>query len=931
MSHRFTLSRRSFFKAGLLAGISVYIAPWGQEAFAELFEEQLLTPVRWDPKTHHTDFRIDGIAKVTGKKIFAQDIRARDMPHWPEQQGHALIIRVPCADRIFLGLDLSLLGDDLQPDKIVTAADLARDGLSLPAFYGSEPFLAPGTQALYLGHPLAMLIYRDFSRFNSAKARLKFNESKIVRYGATVPFRELDPYASFRFVRVAGPQRQGPDVYSSVKNSEIFGHYRKHKAQWPQASEHGKVDEQGMAHAEALRQQLVAPPEDWLVLERHYTSQSIDQSAMEPDNSNGWYDAAQQTLHLVIASQSPAEVAESVADMLSRSRFTIKKLFIHPCHTVGYGSKDHSIFPLYGMIAALYGASLPVRLSNDRYEQFQATMKRHAFDMQRRIAVDRKTGLFQILQSSLVGNGGGRANFSPSVAGCAATSAQSIYYFPNNDIDVVCNYSRAIEAGSMRGYGTLQSMSATEMMVDELAQQLGMDAIELRLKNALRSGDLNSQGIAPGGAERIVEVLQKARVHPLWTGRQKAKAQYEASHPGRQYGVGFACVQKDFGTGAESSFARVELDPNGNITLYHTCTEIGTGMSTSQAVNCAKWLGQPASKVHTSLLSWPELPLKTSGDPYLMSQADQDRLAQDGHWTPALASGASASNSAYFNSHTTLEACRLIFRHGLWPAAMSVWGQGIEGGAASSYVVRIEDARWTPQGLTANGMEPLPLQRLAAIAHERGLLTGSMVHAFNRWQWAEASYQIDGKNPERLPLDGISLRRGAGPFVMQARSQVFYPHLQRNFAGVTYYSTVSALVELSVEIGTGEVELIGHHHVVDCGTPIVPELISGQLQGGVAMGIGHALYEYLPLYEDGPGNGTWNFNRYHLPRASEVAVWQQTGELLPPLSETDPSKGIAEVVMIPIIPAIVNAIYHATGQRFYDLPVSAEKIREKQS
>ncbi|KZS22579.1 xanthine dehydrogenase [Wohlfahrtiimonas chitiniclastica] len=57
---------------------------------------------------------------------------------------------------------------------------------------------------------------------------------------------------------------------------------------------------------------------------------------------------------------------------------------------------------------------------------------------------------------------------------------------------------------------------------------------------------------------------------------------------------------------------------------------------------------------------------------------------------------------------------------------------------------------------------------------------------------------------------------------------------------------------------------------------IVPQLVSGQIQGGTAMGIGHALMEELPLYDDGPGNGTWNFNRYILPRAKDVAVWQQS-------------------------------------------------------
>ena len=127
---------------------------------------------------------------------------------------------------------------------------------------------------------------------------------------------------------------------------------------------------------------------------------------------------------------------------------------------------------------------------------------------------------------------------------------------------------------------------------------------------------------------------------------------------------------------------------------------------------------------------------------------------------------------------------------------------------------------------------------------------------------------------------------------------------------------------------SGRVSLLSHHSIMECGNMLSPQLVSGQLQGGLAMGIGHALHEYLPLYEDGPGNGTWNFNRYHVPRASDVAVWTQTGEVLPPLSETDPPKGIAEVVMIPVVGAIVNGIAHAIGHRFNDLPVRPQNIQE---
>jgi CO/xanthine dehydrogenase Mo-binding subunit len=121
--------------------------------------------------------------------------------------------------------------------------------------------------------------------------------------------------------------------------------------------------------------------------------------------------------------------------------------------------------------------------------------------------------------------------------------------------------------------------------------------------------------------------------------------------------------------------------------------------------------------------------------------------------------------------------------------------------------------------------------------------------------------------------------------------------------------------------------LLSHHSILDCGTQVVPQLVSGQLQGGLSMGIGHALHEYLPLYEDGPGDGTWNWHRYRLPRASDVAVWKQTADILAPRSERDPPKGMAEVVTIAIIPAIANAVAHAIGRRFYEMPITPDKIR----
>ena len=373
---------------------------------------------------------------------------------------------------------------------------------------------------------------------------------------------------------------------------------------------------------------------------------------------------------------------------------------------------------------------------------------------------------------------------------------------------------------------------------------------------------------------------------------------------------------------------------DGHVALSHTGTEIGTGASSGQPVACVRWLGRPADTLHLAVTDWPELAVETSGDPYIMEQAEQDRLAKNPRWSPSYASPSSASNSSYYFTHATREAARVVFRHGLWPVALSIWQSGPGGGQAAPLVVREADARWVDGHLTAGGLQPLPLARLAKEAHARGLVVGAVVHTFNRWQWAEAAFAINGGS-ERLPIDGLAIRLGAGTqgaapgaWRVLDRTEVFFPRVQRNNAMVTYYSAVGALAEIAVDAGSGKVALLAHHAIVECGNLLVPELVSGQIQGGAAMGIGHALHEYLPLYEDGPGNGTWNFNRYHLPRASDVAVWTQTAEVLPALSDTDPPKGMGEVVMIPIVPALVNAIAHATGHRFRDLPVTPEKIRE---
>jgi CO/xanthine dehydrogenase Mo-binding subunit len=102
-----------------------------------------------------------------------------------------------------------------------------------------------------------------------------------------------------------------------------------------------------MAAAAQIEKDIAAAGEDALVLRRSYFSQSTDASAMEADNGNVWYDPATQIMHAMMATQSPYELAGVSAHMVSKSKFPLKEIDLRLGYTVGYGSKDHSIFPFY--------------------------------------------------------------------------------------------------------------------------------------------------------------------------------------------------------------------------------------------------------------------------------------------------------------------------------------------------------------------------------------------------------------------------------------------------------------------------------------------------------------------------------------------------------------------------------------------------------
>jgi CO/xanthine dehydrogenase Mo-binding subunit len=224
------------------------------------------------------------------------------------------------------------------------------------------------------------------------------------------------------------------------------------------------------------------------------------------------------------------------------------------------------------------------------------------------------------------------------------------------------------------------------------------------------------------------------------------------------------------------------------------------------------------------------------------------------------------------------------------------------------------------------GLAPLPLPQIAARAHAKNGITGAMAHGFNRWAFAEATFAIDGQN-WTADIDALAFRRGAGKFVRLDRMNVKFPPTDFNRIGTTYTAQCGTLVRVEIDRATGAPRIAKAYSVFECGNVLVPQVVIGQAQGAFAMGVGYTFLEKLPLYEDGPGNGKWNLGQYVVARGSDLRLRDLEIEVLPAVDANERPKGIAEVTGIPVIAALVNAIFDATGHRFRALPVTQDTIK----
>ncbi|MFN7000200.1 MAG: molybdopterin-dependent oxidoreductase, partial [Elioraea tepidiphila] len=257
----------------------------------------------------------------------------------------------------------------------------------------------------------------------------------------------------------------------------------------------------------------------------------------------------------------------------------------------GFGGKlDLSLQPMIAVAAWRLGR--PVRCVYTRPESMASTTKRHparitaeaACDAEGRLLAYRFHGDF---------NTGAYASWGPTVANRVPVHAMGPYRVPNVRATSAAIHTTDTPAGAFRGFGVPQAAIATEALVDDLAEALGLDRWEIRRRNALGKGDTTPSGQVLHASAGLPQCLDALK--PEWDALLARVAAHNATHGRHRLGAGIACMWYGCGNTALSnpSSMRITLARDGTLTLFNGAVDIGQGSTTVIGQIAAEALGLP--------------------------------------------------------------------------------------------------------------------------------------------------------------------------------------------------------------------------------------------------------------------------------------------------------------------------------------------------
>ena len=356
----------------------------------------------------------------------------------------------------------------------------------------------------------------------------------------------------------------------------------------------------------------VTDPEKGKVL-RHVKIRHGDQAATADVVVSGDYEIGQQdqaplgpesglavpqpdgSVDLILATQWLHVDREQLATVLG---MPVEKIRLTMAGVGGaFGGREDLSMQAHACLLALE-AGRPVKVSYSRTESFVGHVHRHPGRLHYEHGADRD-GRIVYVRARILLDGGAYASSSTAVIANASCFSCGPYRVPNATIDGIVVYTNNPPAGAMRGFGSVQNAYAHEAQMDKLAAALGMDPVELRIKNALRTGDTLITGQVIDGPVPVTELLESVRKFdvPEGTGFLPGGVSNTTHGEGVTRGVGYAAGFKNIGYSEgfkDYSTARVRLfvrDGRPRVEVHTAAAEVGQGLVTVQAQIAATELG----------------------------------------------------------------------------------------------------------------------------------------------------------------------------------------------------------------------------------------------------------------------------------------------------------------------------------------------------
>ena len=715
--------------------------------------------------------RIDAIGKVTGTAVYPADID-RENQLWAKivysHRAHAQVLAVHVERALALDGVVTVL----------TSADVPVNEYGLvmadqPVLCGEHSTIEGGTKVrCYMDH-VAVVVAKT--------AEIATQAAQLVE----VDYQDLpavfDPEEAMLV--------DAPQLHADTP-SNILCHYRIRLGEVESAFELADV-----------------------IVEGEYSTTYQEHAYLQPEAGLGYIDEDGR-ITIVVAGQWTHEDREQIAHALNVPEDQIR--VIYPAIGGAFGGREDMSVQII-LALAVQKTRQPVKIVWDREESIRGHHKRHPIKIWAKWGATWQ-GKIIVAEARLVGDAGAYNYTSNKVMGNANLMATGPYEIPNVKIDTFGVYTNNIPTGAFRGFGAPQAAFAAEGQVNKLAHALGLDPLELRLRNTIREGSIISVGTPLPLGVSMPQVFEAAAVAGGWEHAQDGWVRSTSANVADPYlkrGIGVAGGFKNIGFSfgyPERSWAAIELYGESEIdevVVRQGAADVGQGVHTLIMQMAADAVGVPFEKV---------------------------RLI--------------TADTALTETAGSASASRLTF----------MAGNAIRGAA------QLALERWMDEERPAK---------------------------------AEFLY----RPPNTTPYDPLTGRS------------------EPNFA----YGYVAQVAEVDVDIETGQIWVRRVISVNDVGRAVNPQQVEGQVEGAVAQALGYALMENLVSIKGVIQNP--HLSTYLIPTALDMPLEVQSVILEYP----DPigpwgARGMAEMPMIPLLPAIAAAVHNATGVWLNHQPFTADKV-----